>query len=165
MTLLTWLEPLRLGPAVVMQVGLLPGLVGVTASSQSSPAQSSPAKPSQALPAQVLPDQPDGQATASPLTPEQVRRLPGYRVVANRVGDAWRYVAWGPDAQPSAWRYREYSNGQCRHWHPEGGRIRYPLGSAIPQRRLLIGAHITAALAREQCQAHANAQPTVLIPG
>jgi hypothetical protein len=126
MTLLTWLEPLRLGPAVVMQVGLLPG---------------------------------------QEVIPEQVRRLPGYRVVANRVGDAWRYVAWGPDTQPSAWRYREYSNGQCRHWHPEGGRIRYPIGSAIPQRRLLLGAHPSAALAREQCQVHANAQSTVLITG
>ena len=140
MPLITWLSPVATGPATAIQPGLL------TPSTLADDALAPSASPEATTP-------PIAPLT---LTPEQVRRDPGYRVVACRVGTRWSYAAWGPDRQPKEWRYRDYSNGQCKHWHPEGGRIRYPLGATTPQRRELLGTHPTAALARAQCEAHQN---------
>ena len=122
-------------------------------------------------PAHAMPDLPgvhqakhDGHGATVAITPANEAstaanprpawRSSAYRIVACRLGTRWSYAAWGPDRQPRGWAYRDYANGQARHWHPEGGRITYPIGHAIPQRRDLLGIHPTAALARAQCEAH-----------
>lgn len=78
----------------------------------------------------------------------------GYRVQACRVGEDWRFSAWGPDRAPG-WSYREFSNGRCAHWAGEALRTRYAPGEAIPQRYELLGAEDSAAGARGLCEAHA----------
>lgn len=74
----------------------------------------------------------------------------GHRVQACRIGDAWRFVAWGPDQAPD-WSYRAFSNGQCPHWAGTAHREHYPVGERIPQRHILLGARSTAAEARALC--------------
>jgi hypothetical protein len=173
---LTWLPPVVFANGTVIQASVEASLVATVKASVEADVQASipaladvaVAGPESANHGAHAATQGDGKAltpdTASApaqppleaLTSQQVRRLRGYRVVACKVGSGWSYAAWGPDQQPREWRYREYSNGQAKHWHPEGGQIRYALGQSMPQRRQLLGTHPSAALARAQCEAHQN---------
>lgn len=79
----------------------------------------------------------------------------GYRVQAVRVGDGWRFSAWGPDRAPG-WSYRDFSNGRCAYWAGDAVRERYAVGEAIPQRCVLLGSAATAGGARALCEARAR---------
>ena len=146
---ITWLPPVVFANGTVIQASVEDSLVATVKASVEADVQAS--IPALADVAVAGPD----SATEAP-TIQQVRRMRGYRVVACKVGSGWSYAAWGPDQQPREWRYREYSNGQAKHWHPDGGQIRYALGQSMPQRRQLLGTHPSAALARAQCEAHQN---------
>lgn len=135
---ITWLSPIATGPATAIQAGIL------------APAESAASTAPSSAPATIAPANDASHAAH----PRPAWRSSAYRIVACRVGTRWSYAAWGPDRQPRGWAYRDYANGQARHWHPDGGRIVYPIGHAIPQRRDLLGIHPTAALARAQCEAH-----------
>lgn len=70
----------------------------------------------------------------------------GYRVVAVRIADRWRYVAWAPTEQPdlSYWDWLMQN----------GAPITAELNQPIPQRNELISAHDDAEEARGACERH-----------
>lgn len=78
----------------------------------------------------------------------------GCQVTRVKVGAAWRYVAWGPDAAPG-WSSRAFALGKCQHWAGAADREHYPSGVPIPERHPLLGVRQSAADARVLCAQHA----------
>jgi hypothetical protein len=74
----------------------------------------------------------------------------GCRVVAVRVGDGWRFVAWGPVVAPD-WSYREWSNGRAAHWSGREPAVHYARGQAMAERSACLGIFATATAARAVC--------------
>jgi hypothetical protein len=75
----------------------------------------------------------------------------GYRVVAVKLGQGWRYVAWGPEECPalSYWAW-----AQQRH-----DRVHYGIGEHVPTRSQRLGTYGTAAQAMAACMAHRAGEP------
>jgi hypothetical protein len=95
-----------------------------------------------------------GSRTRIKAPPVPDRRLQdgpgGYRVVAVRAGDGWRFMAWGPD-RSAGWSYRDWRDGKCPHWSGQDPKTHYPRGESIPQPSLLLGVFTSASEARAAC--------------
>jgi len=75
----------------------------------------------------------------------------GHRVTAIRVGDAWRFIALGPD-RAEGWDYRAWRDGEATHWSGEEPKAHYEAGERIPQPREWLGTFDTAEEARRRCE-------------
>lgn len=74
----------------------------------------------------------------------------GYRIVAVRVRDTWRFSAFSPVQSPELnyWQWLERAHA----------RIAYDLGSHVPVRQPLLGVFPSASQARGCCEDYANHQ-------